>query len=145
MPAQFVPMVETVGIGAQEPAHSSHQIAIGRFNHQVEMIPHQTIAVNLEPGLLASLGQGLEKFMAIPVIQEDRIFAVPSAQDVIDRSGIFNSQWTRHDQNPALARLDPQAQKWTKLRFDPFTKLRFDPFTFTLKDEVNHGFHGFHG
>jgi hypothetical protein len=76
--------------------------------------------VNLKPGLLAGLGQSLDKIAAIPVVQEDRAFAVSPPQDVIDRSRILDSQWTRHAPDPALTSSHPQALLWAKLRFDPF-------------------------
>jgi hypothetical protein len=98
MAKKLVAMVEPDGVGALQPAHSGHQVAPGSFHHQMVMIVHQAVGVDLETGLLAGFGQSLEKILTIHVIQENRLAPVSPAHDVVDGSGIFNARLVRHDQ-----------------------------------------------
>jgi hypothetical protein len=95
------------------------------------MILHQTVTVNLEPGLLAGLGQRLDKIVAIPVIQEDRTFAVSPAQDVIDRSGILHAYLTWHPSILPQKTHGGKCKKRANIWFDPFDPFDdpFDPLT----------------
>jgi len=120
MPAKLVPMVEPVGVGAQQPAHPGHQIAPGRLDDQMKVVSHQTIGMNLETGLRTRLAQGLEEIVAIPFIQEDRLALGSPAYDVINRSGIFNAHLARHECILPQPHPPRKPIKWTKLRSDPF-------------------------
>jgi hypothetical protein len=52
----------------------------------------------VEPaGLGACLAQCLNKGLAIRVIQEDQLAPVAAIQDVVDRTGILDSQLAGHD------------------------------------------------
>ena len=111
MAAQIVPPVEPIGIRAQQPAHSGHQIAFRRLDHQVKMVFHQAKGMNLKTGLLAGLGQGLEEVMAIAIIPEQGFPAVSPIEQMIDRPGIFNACLTRHKRHPAAKKSRWQASK----------------------------------
>ncbi len=51
------------------------------------------------PGrFLAGFGQSIQKKRAVPVAQENRLAAVATIDDVIDRSGIFNAESSGHEQ-----------------------------------------------
>jgi len=119
MAAAPVPMVEPVGIGAQQPAHALHQVGVRRLHHQMKMISHQTISVDLEAGFLTRLGQGLEEIVAVPLIQKDRFPAVSPAEEMINGPGIFDSDLARHRLDSPPSPSPPQAQKCPKLWFDP--------------------------
>jgi hypothetical protein len=54
MPRQIVPPVEATGVSAQKPFHPNDEIGLGRFDHQMKMIWHQDIGVNLPTGLDAN-------------------------------------------------------------------------------------------
>ena len=126
VPATLVPVVETVGIGAQKPAHPGRQIALRRLDDQMKVVFHQTIGVNQEAGLSARLGQRLEKIVAIPLIQKDRLALVSPAHDVINRPRIFDAHLARHKR--ILPRPHPPRKplKWTKLWFDPFDDSQYE-------------------
>ena len=96
MTAEFVAMVQADGIGAQAPAHSRHQIGARRFHHQMKMVAHQAEGMHLKTRLAAGFGQGLEEILAVHVIQEDRLPAVPPAQDMVNRPGILDAHLARH-------------------------------------------------
>ena len=96
MTKELVPVIEPDGVSAQKPAHPGHQIGIGRFHHQMEMIPHQAVGMHLETGLQARLSQRFQKVLAVHVIQKDVAFAVTPTHDVVDRTRIFDSEFARH-------------------------------------------------
>lgn len=73
MTREPVPPVEAVGIGAQKPFHSGDQIRLRRLDHQMKMIRHKDIGVNLPVRLCARLGEGLDKALAVRLVQEDRL------------------------------------------------------------------------
>jgi hypothetical protein len=62
----------------------------------MKMIGHQAIGMRQKAGLLAGLGQGLEKILPVHVVEENWFPAIPAAHDMVDRSGIFNAQLARH-------------------------------------------------
>jgi hypothetical protein len=61
VPEFLVPMVEAVSVNSQQPLHPVHQIASGRFAHQMEMVAHQAPGVHLPVGLLTRLGQRIQE------------------------------------------------------------------------------------
>ena len=96
MAKEFVPVIEPEGVCAQKPAHPCHQIGIGRFHHQVKMVPHQTVGMHLITGLQTRFSKRLEKVLAIHVTQKDVAFAVRTTHDVVDGSKVLDSEFARH-------------------------------------------------
>ena len=47
MTKQFVSPVEAAGVGAQKPIHPGNQVRLGRLDHEVKMIRHEDVGVNL--------------------------------------------------------------------------------------------------
>ena len=92
--------VEPAGVSAQKPFHSCDQIGLRRLNHQMKMIGHQTIRMHLPARLEAGLAQCAQESLAVGVILEDRLTAIPSVEDVIKGSRILDSQLARHERNP---------------------------------------------
>jgi len=88
---ELLPMVQPDRVAAQEPAHPRHQVGVGRLDHQVKVVAHQTIRMYLKTGLLARFRQGLKKILPIHVIHIDVLLAVPTAHDVVNRSGVLHS------------------------------------------------------
>jgi hypothetical protein len=73
---EAVPMVETHGVGAQQPFHAGHEIGARGFEHEMKMIPHQA------PGGSASrfcrrLRSRSEKQLAILIGAKDRFPMMP--------------------------------------------------------------------
>jgi hypothetical protein len=68
-----------------------------RLDHQVEVVGHQTVGVDLKTGFLTRLRQGLEKILAVGLVPKDRLPAVPSAEDVVDGPFIFDSDLPWHE------------------------------------------------
>ena len=58
----------------------------------MKMIRHEHVGVDLPVCFGASLGQRLDKALAIRVIHEDQLTPVTAIHDVINRAGIFDSQ-----------------------------------------------------
>ncbi len=96
MPRQIVPPVEATGISAQKPFHPNDQIGLGRFNHQMKMIWHQDIGVNLPAGLDAHFGESRSKALTVRIVEKDRLAPVTATQEVVDRTGVLDSQLSGH-------------------------------------------------
>ena len=95
VPEELVPVVEADRVGAQQPAHARHQVGLRRLDHQMKVIPHQAIGMDLKPRLLTGLGQGLQKILPIHVVLENVFTPVPPAHDVVSRPGKLHSQLAR--------------------------------------------------
>ena len=75
--------IEPAGVCPQKPLHAGDQVGVGRLDHQVKMIGHQTIGMHLPGGLTTGFGQGLEEALSIFVVAEDGIAAVAAVHDVV--------------------------------------------------------------
>jgi len=80
-------------------------------------LPVDTPGVNFKTGLLAGFSEGFEEVMAVDIIKVNVFLTVSSAHDVIDGSGIFDSELARHCTGV-----------WRLRRADSSVKLWFDPF-----------------
>ena len=87
---EFMTAIEASGVGAEEPAHASDEIAVGCLDDEVKMIAHQAIGVDLPVGLGTSFTEGGEEAMTIGVVGEDGLAAVAPAHQMINRAGIFD-------------------------------------------------------
>jgi hypothetical protein len=96
MPEELVPGLEADRVGAQQPCHASHQVGLGGCNHQMEVIGHEAISVNLKTSLLARFCQSLEEILPIHIIEEDLVPSVTTAHYVVNGTGILNSEFARH-------------------------------------------------
>jgi hypothetical protein len=71
--------------------HAFNQTRVGRFQHQMKVIAHQTISMHLPIGLLTRPGQRFEKILPIHVIVVNVLTPIPTAHHMMDRSRIINS------------------------------------------------------
>src|SRR5207247_10118733 len=72
------------------------QVRLGRFNHQVEMIWHEAIGMNLPARLAARLAQSLDKPLAVDVVAADSFAPVPTIHDVVHGPWVLNPKFARH-------------------------------------------------
>src|ERR1017187_4002918 len=103
MTKELMPPVEARSIRAQKPLHASDQVGLGRFDHQMKVVQHQTISMNLPACFVARFAEGFQKTLPILIVLENRFSPVSPVHDVIDRSRILHSQFARHAPN-ALSR-----------------------------------------
>src|SRR5207249_10661642 len=94
-------------LGSPRERHSrllphGNQVRLGRFNHQVEMIWHEAIGMNLPARLAARLAQSLDKPLAVDVVAEDIFAPVPTIYDVVAGPWVLTPKFARHTvrQNP---------------------------------------------
>ncbi len=66
-----VPVIEPDSVDALQPGHSGYQIRAGGFQHQVVMIAHEAIGLDLPVGLLRGLGQSFEEIVPVDIIQKN--------------------------------------------------------------------------
>jgi hypothetical protein len=60
---EFVTVVEPNGVGALQPSHPGYQICIWGLHHQVVMVAHQAVGVDLPSGLLTGFREGFEEIV----------------------------------------------------------------------------------
>jgi hypothetical protein len=92
-PARDEVGVEPPRVSPQKPFHPRHQIGLRRLDHQMKMIVHQAIRVNLPTGLDAGFGEGVKEPLAIGVVAENEFATVTAVQDVVNRTGILNAKF----------------------------------------------------
>ena len=90
MAEEFMPAVEPAGAGAQQPFHPGHQVSPQRFHHQMKVMAHEAIRVDLPAGFRAGFAQSVQKPLPVRVILENGLPPVPAIHDMIDRPGIFH-------------------------------------------------------
>ena len=127
---EFVPLVEAAGINAQKPFHPGDQIRLGRLDHQMKMIRHEDIGVDLPAGLGAHLDQGLDKALAVRIVEEDRLPPVAAIHGVVDRAGILDSQLAGHNARAI------RAASLSRSRTNPFRRDLFVSFSETRLGEA---------
>jgi hypothetical protein len=66
--------------------------------HWFGFIGHEAIGLDLPCGLATGLGEGGEETFAVRVVAENFLAAIPAIDNVIDRTGIFEAHWARHDE-----------------------------------------------
>ena len=91
MAEELVTPVEATRVSAQQPFHPGNQIGLRRLDHNMEMIRHEDIGVNLPARLSASLAQRVDEALAIRIIHEDPFAPVTAIHDVINRADLLDS------------------------------------------------------
>ena len=81
---------------AQQRLHSFHQVGIRCLDHQVEVVAHQTEALNLKGGLPEALRQSRDEQHAVILVAKYRFQTVTSAHRVVDRPRILNPHLPSH-------------------------------------------------
>ena len=94
--------VESTSVSAQQPFHPGDQIGLRRLDHDMKMIRHEDIGVNLPARLGANLAQRFDEALAIRIIHEDQFAPVTAIHDVIKRASLLDSQLAGHDGRVAL-------------------------------------------
>ena len=79
MPKELVSPVEAPGMDTPKPFHPRHQVGLGRFDDQMEVIGHQTPCMHLPTGALTALPQDFDERLPIGIIVEDRLAPVAPA------------------------------------------------------------------
>src|ERR1043165_3281936 len=97
MSAQFVSPVKTHRVCAQKPFHPLNQIRPRRLHHQMKMIAHQTISVQLPSGLCANSPETFKEASPVRIVPEDFLAPIPPAHEVINSSLVLNPKLPRHD------------------------------------------------
>ena len=91
MAEELVTSVEATRVSAQQSFHPGDQIGLRRLDHDMKMIRHEDIGVNLPARLGASLAQRLNESLAIRIVHENPLAPVTAIHDVINRASILDS------------------------------------------------------
>ena len=116
--------VEARRVGAQEPFHAGDQIGVGRLQHPMKMVGHQTEGMYLPAGFLTRFGQGVHKQRSILVGTENGLPPVPTVHNMIDGARIFHTKFSGHGRESASSTTKRQPNM-SLCGTDPFmTRLR---------------------
>src|SRR5438270_13155439 len=85
MAAKAIASIELLSVGTQKPLHACAQVRTGRLYHQMKMIAHQTISMNLPSGSSAGPRQELKEKLSIAIILKDDLASVAPTQYMINR------------------------------------------------------------
>src|SRR6266404_5105335 len=96
MPEELVPTIEPGRVSAQKPFHAGDQVALGRLDHQMKMIAHQTIRMYLPIGLAARFGQRSQKEFPVSCIPKNSFPPVAAIHHVVNRPFILHSELSCH-------------------------------------------------
>jgi hypothetical protein len=99
MPPQAMPRIEALRVGSQKPLHPAHKRRLRRFNHEMKMITHQTIGMNLPTRTLTGLPERPQKSPPVLIIKKNSLLAVPSAHHMVNCPSVFDSQLSGHSPN----------------------------------------------
>jgi len=76
--------------------HAFGQRGLSGFNQQMVMIVHQAICINLPLITVRGVLQHRQEFISVPVMLIDRLLSISPGGDVINRTGVFYSDWSGH-------------------------------------------------
>ena len=88
MADELVPVVKPNRISALQPGHPSHQVGIGCFDHQMVVVAHEAIRVDLPISFLPRLGESFDKIEPIHVVKKNVLPTVSTAHDMVHPRGI---------------------------------------------------------
>src|SRR5689334_21229962 len=96
MSRQAMSSIEACRVSAKQPMHPRTEVGPRCLHHQVKMITHQTVSVNLPVRLLTSLSQTLQESFSVLIIPENLLAPITAINQMIDRSLIFHPHLARH-------------------------------------------------
>jgi hypothetical protein len=79
----------------------------------MEMIPHQAPGMHLPAGFGASLAKRFQKALPVRRIANDALPLIDAAHHMINRAGVFNSQFSGH--KPRMINISLPSQELKKL------------------------------
>ena len=83
--------VKVTGIADIDPLDSSAQIGLRCLDQQMVVIAHQTVRVDGYPKTLRGFSKVLEQLRVIALVPKYALAAVPAADHMIKRTGIFHT------------------------------------------------------
>ncbi len=78
-----------------KPFHPRHQVGLGRFDDQMEVIGHQTQCMHLPTGALTALPQDFNERLPIGIIMENRLAPVTPAHQMVKGTCILDAELAR--------------------------------------------------
>ena len=84
------------GAADVEPVHGPAEIALRRLYQQVKVVRHQAIAVDENGVPLGHPAEVTEESLTVPPVCDDRLLPLTAVQNMIERTGIFNTQRPGH-------------------------------------------------
>jgi len=105
-----MPMVKELSVDAIQLSHANGEIAVRGLDEKVVMVGHEAVSVADPVVPFVDVLKGIEEVQAVLVVFEDGFFLVPARGDVVDSTGIFDSERAGHidktlSQNIAIVNL----------------------------------------
>ena len=88
--------VEALGVNAVDVTHHSRQVGLARMQHQMVVVAHQAVREQFSIEALERQGQHIKMQHAIFVVAINRLSAVTTRRDVMDRTWERESKRTSH-------------------------------------------------
>ena len=92
----FVAPIEARCVRPEEPLHAGDEIGARCLDHEMKVVAHQTVSVDLPGGFLAGFAEGFEEQPAVVVIVEDVFAAVAAVHNVVDRALVLHAEFSGH-------------------------------------------------
>lgn len=121
VPHAPVARVERLRIRTVEPAHAEGKIRPRRLEHEVVVIPHQTVGMANPGAARANPREQLEETATIALVEKDRPARVPAARYVVNRTRILMPKLPRHTPEPTTQQQRSRAPR------DPLHQLEPHP------------------
>ena len=96
MAAAVVVAVEINGISRVEPLHEAVQISLRRVDHEMKVVGHQDVAVDLDPINRATFRQNVQELAPVGIIRKDVPAFVAPGSDVLPGAGVLDPQRAGH-------------------------------------------------
>ncbi|MEN6335925.1 MAG: hypothetical protein ABFE01_16855 [Phycisphaerales bacterium] len=91
-----MPPIEVHGVRRLDAVHELGEVGPRRFEHQVDVVPHEAKQVQPHLESLDALAQHAQKSLAIGVVDEDGPPFVPSGRHMVHGPFVFDPLRPRH-------------------------------------------------
>jgi len=99
MAGSSVALVEIYRVTGLKRLHHLGKIPLRRLHQQMDVIGQQAVRQKIDVFLLAVKGQFLQVSLSVSVIAEDCLAVIAPANNMINRSGVFDAHGSRHEGN----------------------------------------------
>jgi hypothetical protein len=87
-----------LSINTVQLPHTKGKISVRRFNEKVKVIGHETVSVANPIVALTNVLNGIQEFLTILIVLEDRPFPVAAGSNMVNGAGIFYAEGSGHGQ-----------------------------------------------
>ena len=97
MAGSSVALVEIHRVAGLKSLHHLGKIPLRRLHQQMDVIGQQAVREEIDVFLLAVKGKFLQVALSVSVVAEYRLAVIAPANNMINRSGVFDAHGSRHE------------------------------------------------